>query len=442
MSLILRPPWTRQPQFAAKPAPRFAAGLGTLLLPGVGDVASNRRISQFNDVSVTGSGDGRGYTSTQSGIGATLGSAPPSWTMTSSGDGLGDFALLIRANPQSGTSINYAYATLVGGSANAITFNAGNGQVPSSGSFAFFASRGAFSNVYAASQIDGQWHTWVIARSGGATTLYRDGVPVTLSGTLSGQSILTATETETVGGYSGANYGLNGRHVGLVAAWRRALSAGEMAALSVNPWQLFEPRHIWVPVSAAGGGDVAVNLTGASSTLSAGSLSSAVAQSVSGAVVTLSTGTLVSAVEQALSGAVSTFSAGTITAAAAYTLAGQAATAAAGTIIPAVEQPLTGAAITSAQGSISTSAGGDVSVNLSGQAMTASHGTLAGTVAYNLSGVAITAAAGTLDVSVAQVLSGLSIASAAGTITHTGGDSATYSILPPYIAVYFWKRTA
>lgn len=268
----------------------------------------------------------------------------------------------------------------------------------------------------------------------------------------------------------------------LIAVWARELSAGEYAALHANPWQLFAPRRIWVPVSAAGGSDVSVNLTGASSTLSAGSLSSAVAQSVSGAAVTLSTGTLVSAVEQALSGAVGTFSAGTITAAAAYTLAGQdvtaaagtpisavsqsidgsvapfsagtiasaaaytlagqAVTTAAGTIIPAVAQTLAGVAITSAQGAVSANTGGDVSVNLSGQAMTASHGTLAGTVAYNLSGVAVTAAAGTLDVSVAQVLSGLSIASAAGTITHTGGDSATYSILPPYIAVYFWKRTA
>lgn len=243
------------------------------------------------------------------------------------------------------------------------------------------------------------------------------------------------------GSSAGLLWAIWGRLGGTTAqrsAWHKAATA----YFQRFPLDLFRPSTITVPVSAAGGGDVSVNLTGASSTLSAGSLSSAVAQSVSGAVVTLSTGTLVSAVEQALSGAVSTFSAGTITAAAAYTLAGQAATAAAGTIIPAVEQPLTGAAITSAQGSISTSAGGDVSVNLSGQALTASHGTLAGTVDYNLSGVAVTAAAGTLDVSVAQVLSGLSIASAAGTITHTGGDSATYSILPPYITVYFWRRTA
>jgi hypothetical protein len=39
----------------------------------------------------------------------------------------------------------------------------------------------------------------------------------------------------------------------LFAAWDRYLSDGEVASLHADPWQLFEPRRIWVPVTAAGG---------------------------------------------------------------------------------------------------------------------------------------------------------------------------------------------
>jgi hypothetical protein len=43
---------------------------------------------------------------------------------------------------------------------------------------------------------------------------------------------------------------LNGG-IALAAAWNRALSQEELIAWADEPWQLFEPRRIWVPVSAA-----------------------------------------------------------------------------------------------------------------------------------------------------------------------------------------------
>lgn len=44
----------------------------------------------------------------------------------------------------------------------------------------------------------------------------------------------------------------------IVVAHNRPLSAAEEAALHANPWQLFEPIRVWMPVAAAGG---AVSLT-------------------------------------------------------------------------------------------------------------------------------------------------------------------------------------
>lgn len=92
----------------------------------------------------------------------------------------------------------------------------------------------------------------------------------------------------------------------LAAFWTRALSDDELYTLSANPWQLFQPRRIWVPVEAAAGGtfsstgalaaqDATVAGSAAHLTLHAatGALS-AQAATVSGAAVSphLSTGAL------------------------------------------------------------------------------------------------------------------------------------------------------
>lgn len=50
----------------------------------------------------------------------------------------------------------------------------------------------------------------------------------------------------------------------LEARWDRALSADELASWYRNPWQLFAPRSIWVPVSVGGGSAVNAELGTAS----------------------------------------------------------------------------------------------------------------------------------------------------------------------------------
>jgi len=80
------------------------------------------------------------------------------------------------------------------------------------------------------------------------------------------QSTLTATTDPTqatIGSFPGGIGGFTGvgRHL-LLATWNRALSAEEHANLAANPWQLFAPRSIWVPVSTASGTSYTITPSG------------------------------------------------------------------------------------------------------------------------------------------------------------------------------------
>jgi hypothetical protein len=87
--------------------------------------------------------------------------------------------------------------------------------------------------------------------------------PVTLAGTA------TSFSAATIGNVASCRSGL-----ALNAYFLRDLSDSEIDSLSDNPWQIFEPRRIWVPVSVSGGGatvDVpagALTLTGYAPTVS------------------------------------------------------------------------------------------------------------------------------------------------------------------------------
>jgi hypothetical protein len=95
----------------------------------------------------------------------------------------------------------------------------------------------------------------------------------------------------------------------LAAFWNRALSDDELFSLSRNPWQLFQPRKIWVPVSVAG----------TSLALSATPLSIAGTVSASGDLA-YETALALSASPLALSGSLSTTGDLTITPAATLAL--------------------------------------------------------------------------------------------------------------------------
>lgn len=88
---------------------------------------------------------------------------------------------------------------------------------------------------------------------GTTISLYRNGTDEGGGKTIASQNFSDATScSASWNGFLESGDG----YVGLVAYWiGRALTADEISAISANPWQLFAPRQIWVPVSAGGSAD-------------------------------------------------------------------------------------------------------------------------------------------------------------------------------------------
>ncbi len=148
--------------------------------------------------------------------------------------------------PQS--TIAYGIDNSGGASAGRITFLEFGGGGSST------ASAGANTVI---GHADGKYHVAVGVRNGAAenTRIYVDGVNATESTAGNGNVINASTQTVSIGndaGYAGTDREAEG---GVVAAavWNRVLSDAEIYSASLNPWQLFAPRRIWVPVSAGGG---------------------------------------------------------------------------------------------------------------------------------------------------------------------------------------------
>lgn len=141
--------------------------------------------------------------------------------------------------------------------------------------------------------------------------------------------------------------------------------------------------------------DVTANLSGQSSTSSAGTIAPARAVTASGQAATLSQGSVSKSVSIALSGLSST--------------------ASRGTIAPALTIALTGSSLTASQGAIS--AGGDVTVSLSGLSMTSAAGTIASAIAAVLAGNTVTITGGSLAPARSVGATGQAATSAAGTIS-------------------------
>ena len=166
-------------------------------------------------------------------------------------------------------------------------------------------------------------------------------------------------------------------------------SQADFDSLVNNPWQLFEPQRIWVPVSAGGGINASVTLTGCS------------AASAAGATVALGSATA------ALSGASSAASAGTVTASAgssaSITLTGASATSTAGSLTAGGSAgiSLAGVGAAGAAGAVTATAGGAASVTLTGASASAAAGILAGFggAQITLTGASASGAAGSASAS-------------------------------------------
>ena len=217
--------------------------------------------------------------------------------------------------------------------------------------------------------------------------------------------------------------------------------------------QLVEPRSIWVPVSAGGGGTT-IN----------GSLGTAAASGLSGTVAanTVVTGSLGNATASGFTGTVSqnTTIAGALGVAAASGLSG---TVAANTVVTGslgvadalgLQGTVSQSVNTTINGSLGEAsasgltAGVNANHTISGALGNAQAVGLTGTVS-NTNDIVINGALGIAVASglVASVTADTIIAGALGEATAEGlagsvasGDLRTISVVQPYITVYFWKR--
>lgn len=112
--------------------------------------------------------------------------------------------------------------------------------------------------VLATTANDGNWHTAAATKRGTAHTVYFDGWS-TATGIYGGanSNFTNANMQCLVGGDAadasatwGSPLAGNGA-IGLVVRYTRALSAAEIASLSTNPWQVFEPEVRWISVEGA-----------------------------------------------------------------------------------------------------------------------------------------------------------------------------------------------
>ena len=222
----------------------------------------------------------------------------------------------------------------------------------------------------------------------------------------------------------------------LAGLWSRALSDAEIAQISANPWQLFEPRRIWVPVSAGGGAAADLATTGNSGTFSGTANSPATATlAATGASGALSA----SAGTSASAALAATGDSGTLSASA-YTpaLASLAATGGSGIFVGSAFSEATAAlSATGGSGTLSASAGAEASASL---AATGGSGTLAADAFVQaVATLAATGVSGSLIASAWTTISAsLAATGGSGELSATAGEPvvatrvlSSYRPLPP-----------
>jgi hypothetical protein len=226
-----------------------------------------------------------------------------------------------------------------------------------------------------------------------------------------------------------------------VFVWNRVLSAAEIAAVTANPWQLFQaPQRTLFAVSAPTG-DATAMPSGVSATASVGAATGAGSANTSpaGVSATASVGTAVASGSTVVNGTATpagvsaTASTGTASASGAATVSatGVASTAAVGTAVAGGGANASPAGVSASASVGAPAASGNASAQPVGVSAIASVGAAAVSGAANVaaSGVSATASVGTATATGAgagvAMPSGVSASASVGTVAATGSASAT-----------------
>ncbi len=200
----------------------------------------------------------------------------------------------------------------------------------------------------------------------------------------------------------------------------------------IGPGQL---KFAKAPRAVVSQTNVDVTLTGASVTVSAGTVIPSIAEVLSGTSITVSSGALTSAVSQAINGSAITATTGVLAPGGQASITGIAVSVSLGTATAAVTQAISGNSIAASAGTLTvaqrlygvmkTFGPGSVGPFNNGQFIRAPRGFSAinPNVAVSITGLSATVSAGTLTEVVTQSLSGNLVTFSQGTVT-TGSDVA------------------
>ena len=406
MPLILKRPWTRQPQVAERVD--WGNPLAARLI-----VASSPGRSGYNAV------DGqRLIVTTQTAPSPTLrgialdhsaGANAAYFPAALPSGGTAYTMLTIAASVNEARS---AYALMIGdevanGNSQArLGLNTALNGDGAAGKFALVEyGGGAYRAQIEASTInyvDGNLHVYGAVRNGSDVSLWFDGAMVASNSAAAG-SITPAQRVYVSGSGNLSTASVNKQVLALV--WLRALSAAEMAAVSANPWQLFAPlpRRIWAPGALTA--PAALTAAATASATATAALTTAVVLAATAQATAQATGALTTAIS--LSGA----PASQATAAAALTTSIQLAASATAQAQATAEFPTTAAALQAASAATSTVTGAlTTAVQCVAAAVASASATGVLTTAVSLAAAASAASAATaaltvpiIDVSAAAV---------------------------------------
>lgn len=251
-------PWTRQPQLArANYQDPIAKGLCFLW------TGTNGRNEAISGLSVDVFSAGRNGSPYGLVADCATGQRNIEWAKqfvtTSDGAGTGDFTVLVISNPKSVSSVGHMLAQkndAAGApySQFALLSNSNASASASAGSVCFFTYSSSGTAVVSDFAINGLWHVWVGVRRGTTIELYRDGIQLaTNSGTV--RTVSQSNRYLALGSRGNGTTEAFADDILGAAAWNRALSAGELAALRSIPdfWRVFAPHQQRIFFGAAAG---------------------------------------------------------------------------------------------------------------------------------------------------------------------------------------------
>ena len=199
-----------------------------------------------------------------------------------------------------------------------------------------------------------------------------------------------------------------------VLIWDVAKSQDEVVSFSEYPYQILKPRKTFFVLTQSSG--VTASVTGASVSLSAGTLSASITEQLTGAGLMATAGSSVSAIDHSLSGESIALAQGLVQGIIEALLTGQTLTGQSGLLQSAINQALTGQLISAEADTVTSTA----AYSLTGQPISSDLDNITNAIDQALTGQSATTNISALSEAIAHSLTGQSINMVAGFVELIG----------------------